>query len=119
MNELLLGSCRIQLIHAGIHWWDAGAFFGVVPMTMWSKRMAPDHVNRLRFAFNCCVVETDEHTVLVETGVGNRLADAELSRMNMPEQLPPLPEIVSSHGIDPEKIDLVINTHLHFDHCGG
>lgn len=119
MSELLLGSCRVRLIHAGIHWWDAGAFFGVVPKTMWSKHMVPDGLNRLRFAFNCVLVETGEHSVLVETGVGNRLTPMELSRMNMPEQLPPLPEMLSGQGIDPESIDLVINTHLHFDHCGG
>ena len=58
MSELTIGSCRIRVINAGIHWWDAGTFFGVVPKTMWSKRMAPDHLNRLRFGFNCCVVET-------------------------------------------------------------
>ena len=86
---------------------------------MWAKRMAADELNRLRFAFNCCVVETDEHTVLIDTGVGNRLSPMELARMNMPEQLPPLPEMLSGMGIDPERIDLVINTHLHFDHCGG
>ena len=119
MSELTLGSFRIRLIHAGIHWWDAGTFFGVVPKTMWSKRMAPDELNRLRFAFNCCLVETGDHTVLIETGVGDRLSPMELSRMNMPEQLPALPRMLSDLGIDPERIDLVINTHLHFDHCGG
>ncbi len=119
MSELTLGPCRIQVIHAGIHWWDAGTFFGVVPKTMWSKRMPPDEFNRLRFAFNCCLVETDRHTVLIETGVGNRLEPIELTRMNMPAQLPPLPDMLAASGIDPESIDLVINTHLHFDHCGG
>jgi glyoxylase-like metal-dependent hydrolase (beta-lactamase superfamily II) len=119
MSSLTVGSFRVRLIHAGIHWWDAGTFFGVVPKTMWSKFMAPDDLNRLRFAFNCCVVETGRHTVLIDTGAGNRLSPQELTRMNIPAQLPPLPDMLATHGIDPGSIDLVINTHLHFDHCGG
>jgi glyoxylase-like metal-dependent hydrolase (beta-lactamase superfamily II) len=119
MSVLKLGACRVKLIHAGLHWWDAGAFFGVVPKTMWSRHMTPDEENRLQFAFNCCVVEAGGHTVLIETGVGNRLSPIELTRMKMPKQLPAQPEMLVSAGIDPESIDLVINTHLHFDHCGG
>ena len=83
MSELILGSCRIQLINAATHWWDAGTFFGVVPKTMWSKHMTPDPLNRLRFAANCCLIETGGHTILIETGIGNRLSEMELSRMNL------------------------------------
>ncbi len=119
MSTLAVGSFRVQLIHTGIHWWDAGTFFGVVPKTMWSKRLAPDDLNRLRFACNCCVIDTGDHVVVVETGMGNRLSPIELSRMNMPEQLPPFAEILAVAGVDAGPIDLVINTHLHFDHCGG
>lgn len=119
MSELILGSCRIHLINAATHWWDAGTFFGVVPKTMWSKRMTSDSLNRLRFAANCCLIETGSQTILIETGVGNRLSEMELSRMNMPQQPPPMPDILAGLGIDPERVDLVVNTHLHFDHCGG
>jgi glyoxylase-like metal-dependent hydrolase (beta-lactamase superfamily II) len=119
MSELKLGSCRIRLIHAGLHWWDAGAFFGVVPKTMWGQRMTADEENRLQFAFNCCIIETERHTVLIETGAGNRLSPMELARMKMPAQLPPLPDLLAAQSIEPDSIDIVINTHLHFDHCGG
>ena len=44
MSALAVGSFRIQLVHAGIQWWDAGGFFGVVPKTLWSKRMACDDI---------------------------------------------------------------------------
>src|SRR5260370_14219595 len=69
--------------------------------------------------FNCYVIRTDEHSILIETGAGDKPNAKARERMNMPEAALGLPETLAAQGVDPESIDIVINTHLHFDHCGG
>jgi glyoxylase-like metal-dependent hydrolase (beta-lactamase superfamily II) len=55
----------------------------------------------------------------LETGEGGKMPEKARARMKLPAVHQPLPEILSAHGIEAEKIDIVVNTHLHFDHCGG
>jgi len=114
-----VGDLEITLVRAGFYWWDGGAMFGVVPKTLWSKRLEADVLNRVQLGFNCYVVRTGEHTILIETGAGDKPDHKARQRMKMPETAIVLPEILAAKGIDPESIDIVINTHLHFDHCGG
>jgi tetratricopeptide (TPR) repeat protein len=68
MSRIHLGDFQVTLVRAGVYHWDGGAFFGVVPKTLWSRRFPPDERNLVRLAFNCYVVETGEHTALIETG---------------------------------------------------
>jgi len=110
---LTLGRFRVTLVRAGHYHWDGGAVFGVVPKTMWSRNTPADSLNRVPLAFNCYVIETGKHTVLVETGGGHKFSPASRERMNLPA-LRPLPELLSQF-----QIDTVINTHLHWDHCSG
>ena len=117
-DTVTVGDFRISRILAGTYWWDGGAIFGVVPKTLWSRKFAADDLNRIHLAFNCYLIETGNHTVLVETGVGDKVDERARERMKIP-QPEPLPDIVARHGFDPESIDIVINSHLHFDHCGG
>jgi glyoxylase-like metal-dependent hydrolase (beta-lactamase superfamily II) len=119
MSRVALGDCEITLVRAGFYWWDGGAMFGVVPKTLWSKKFEPDPLNRIRLGFNCYVLRTDEHSILIETGAGDKLDPKARERMKLLGDAPALPEILAARGIDPETIDIVINTHLHFDHCGG
>jgi glyoxylase-like metal-dependent hydrolase (beta-lactamase superfamily II) len=119
MSRVTVGDLQITLVRAGVYHWDGGAVFGVVPKTLWSKRLTPDERNLVPLGFNCYVVETGEHTVLIETGGGDKMDSKALERMKMPTPPGPLPETISRHGIDPERIDIVVNTHLHWDHCGG
>ncbi len=93
--------------------------FGIVPKTLWSKRIEADERNRIPLAFNSYLIETGEHAVLIETGGGYEFDDRSRERMGMPERVVPLPEVLSAQGVDPERIDLVINSHLHWDHCSG
>jgi glyoxylase-like metal-dependent hydrolase (beta-lactamase superfamily II) len=119
MPGVVLGDFEITYIPAAVYWWDGGAFFGVVPKTLWSRKAAADELNRIQVAFNCYIVRTGEHTVLIETGGGDKLDARARERMRLPPEADPLPEIIARNGIDPESIDVVINSHLHFDHCGG
>lgn len=92
--------------------------FGVVPKTLWSKFQPADELNRIEAAFNCFVIETGERRILVETGGGVRHDERARDRMRLPAP-PLLPDVLAQHGFDPETVDTVINTHLHWDHCGG
>jgi glyoxylase-like metal-dependent hydrolase (beta-lactamase superfamily II) len=114
-----LGDFEITHIRAGSYRWDGGTFFGVVPKTLWGRRAPADEQNRIAVAMNCYVIRTGEHTILIETGAGDKLDERARERMALPARHEPLPAILAEAGIDPESIDIVVNSHLHFDHCGG
>src|SRR3954469_5180985 len=93
--------------------------FGVVPKPLWTRHTPADELNRVPLGFNCYVVRTGDHTVLIETGGGDKLDARARERARLPALAEPLPEVIARQGIDPETIDIVINSHLHWDHCGG
>jgi glyoxylase-like metal-dependent hydrolase (beta-lactamase superfamily II) len=89
--------------------------FGVVPKPLWEKRAPADALNRILLGLNTVVVRTGKHTVAIETGIGNKLPE-KLRAIYDAKAL--LPESFREAGIRMEEIDVVINSHLHFDHCG-
>ena len=119
MNRASLGDFEIILVRDGAYWWDGGAMFGVVPKTLWNKKLPADELNRVPLAFNCYLIRTGEHTVLIETGGGDKMDARARERMKLPPQPSRLPEVIAAQGIDPESVDIVINSHLHWDHCSG
>lgn len=92
--------------------------FGVVPKTLWSKHQPADELNRIEAGFNCFVIEGGSRRLLIDTGGGIRHDARALERMRVAEPAS-LRETLAAHGFDPDSFDLVINTHLHWDHCGG
>ena len=112
------GDMEVRYIDAGSFWLDGGSMFGIVPRTLWEKKMIPDERHRLKFACNSLLVRTGTKTVLVETGNGTKW-DEKLRKIYGFPANDPLTESLAKEGVRPEEIDLVINTHLHFDHAGG
>jgi glyoxylase-like metal-dependent hydrolase (beta-lactamase superfamily II) len=114
-----LGDFEILRVNQTAYWWDGGALFGVVPKTLWSRRIPPDELNRIPLAFNCYLIRTGSHNILIETGLGDKRDVRERERMRIPAVTESLPAAIAAQGIDPETIDIVINSHLHWDHCSG
>ncbi|MBZ5547701.1 MAG: MBL fold metallo-hydrolase [Acidobacteriia bacterium] len=115
MYRTSLGDFELTVVSDGTYFLDGGAFFGVVPKTMWSKKVAPDEQNRLEAGLNSLLVRTGEKNILIETGIGNKLPDKLVQIYKQPAKLL---DNLHTAGVAPEEIDIVINTHLHFDHCG-
>ena len=113
-----IGDIRITPVRAGSYWWDGGAMFGVVPKTLWSKHEPSDELNRIEAGFNCFVVETGDHRILIDTGGGTRHDERARDRIRLPDP-PRITDVLVQHGFAADSIDIVINTHLHWDHCGG
>jgi len=115
VHRLTLGDFEMTILSDGNYFLDGGAFFGVIPKVMWSKRMQPDELNRLSCGLNSVLVRGAKKTVLIETGIGNKLGER-MKKIYAPEEK--LLNSLHAVGVAPEEIDVVINTHLHFDHCG-
>jgi glyoxylase-like metal-dependent hydrolase (beta-lactamase superfamily II) len=114
-NSYTLGNFELSVFTDGTYLLDGGAMFGVVPKVMWERKAHADELNRIVLACNSLLVRDGKHTVLVETGIGPKLPE---KRRNIYQNTPQLPDNLRARGIDPTEIDIVINTHLHFDHCG-
>jgi glyoxylase-like metal-dependent hydrolase (beta-lactamase superfamily II) len=115
MHRLTLGDFELIAVSDGTYRLDGGAFFGVVPKVMWEKKVKADAENYVPVGLNSVVVRTGQHTVLIETGIGNKLPERLIKIFGQPAQLL---DNLNAAGISPEDIDIVINSHLHFDHCG-
>jgi len=115
MHRLALGDFELSVFSDGTYPLDGGAFFGVVPKVMWSRKLAADDKNYFTAGLNSLLIRTGKQTVLVETGMGNKLPDRMVKFYGQPARLL---ENLAAGGIAPEDVDIVINSHLHFDHCG-
>jgi len=112
-----LGRFRLQGISDGTWRIDGGAVFGVVPKVMWEKLKTPDNRNRIPMATNCLLVRTPDANVLIEAGMGLKLTEKERDIYGYEPQSG-ITDGLATLGIKPQDIDVVILSHLHFDHVG-
>ena len=113
-----VGKTDLRLLSDGEYWLDGAGSFGLIPKTEWQQLAEPDEKNRIRSQLWCLLVDTGEHKILVDTGYGDKLSDQERAFMCLQGDGRLLSDLAAV-GVAPEDIDMVINTHLHGDHCGG
>ncbi len=114
-----IGSIEIHIIHSGVVWVDSGGPWGLVPRALWSRYLQPDERHRVPMALLSLLVRAGEKTIVVDTGLGDKL-DAKARRIwGLEHPHGTLLDGLARLGVAPTEVDLVINTHLHADHCAG
>lgn len=113
------GGVRVALVQAGTFQSDAGTVFGPVPRMMWERLVADEMTPEglLTQALNCLLIETPAGRVLVETGIGERYDEHHRAQRGVAGE-PILPSLRKA-GFDPDSVDAIALSHLHFDHAGG
>jgi glyoxylase-like metal-dependent hydrolase (beta-lactamase superfamily II) len=114
-----LGSLEVHLVSDGVVHVDAGGLFGLVPPRLWGQLIQPDAQNRLPMALTCLLLRSGGKTIVVDTGLGEKLSDKEKLNWGLERPQGSLREGLARLGCAPEDVDVVIDTHLHWDHCGG
>jgi glyoxylase-like metal-dependent hydrolase (beta-lactamase superfamily II) len=114
---LKLGNLEFHVLLDGHVCLDGGAMFGVIPKVMWEKKIPADARNRIQLAMNCLLIHAGGKNILVETGAGGKMSPKLRDIYGL--EGPFVNDRLRDLGLDRTEIDIVINTHLHFDHCGG
>jgi glyoxylase-like metal-dependent hydrolase (beta-lactamase superfamily II) len=113
-----IGDVELTTLSDGHFRLDGGAMFGVIPKTLWSRRTTADDRNRIAMGIRPLLIRTAGRNVLIDAGVGDKLGpkEAEIYALDRARHLDvSLAEV----GLTADDIDVVIATHLHFDHSGG
>lgn len=115
---MLLGGVELRVVSDGVFWLDGGAHFGIVPRVLWEPLIAPDESHRVPMGLNCLFIESAGRKIVVDTGLGSKLSAKQRDILNLGRDKG-LVGALQEIGVAPEDVDIVINTHLHNDHCGG
>lgn len=98
---------------------DGGAMFGNAPRAVWQAWIPPDERHRIPLACRAMLVREPGRVVLCETGIGAFFEPAMRDRFGVVEDRHVLLESLAAVGVAPEDVDVVVLSHLHFDHAGG
>ncbi|NIS83146.1 MAG: MBL fold metallo-hydrolase [Anaerolineales bacterium] len=113
------GDLEVDLISDGLVRVDAGGPFGLVPRSLYERYVTLAEDNTLTMALTCMLVRSRGKTILIDTGLGNKLKKGAIRRWGLTRNAGGLLDNLAKKGVAAQDVDIVINTHLHSDHCGG
>lgn len=97
---------------------DGGSMFGVVPKTLWSKKIPANDLNLCAWQMRCLLIQHENRLILVDTGMGNKQPAKWQGYYDRTETID-LAEAIVQAGYSPNEVTDVVLTHIHFDHAGG
>ncbi len=116
--SLKIGEFYLYWLNGGHFRLDGGTMFGAVPKVLWEKKCAADKKNTIPMCNDALLVKTPDHNILIDTGIGNKLSDKQLSIFQVSSKWSLITELAEV-GLTRADIDLVLLTHCDFDHAGG
>jgi methylmalonyl-CoA epimerase len=112
------GDLELASVHDGLFGLDGGAMFGVVPRTLWEAHAPPDDRNRILLAMRPLIVEADWGRMIIDCGAGDKMNGKQRDIYAL-DRTRHLDHALAAVELDADTIDLVLATHLHWDHFGG
>ncbi|WP_189002485.1 MBL fold metallo-hydrolase [Deinococcus roseus] len=116
LKQHKIGGVQVTSLTDGHFRLDGGAMFGTVPKVLWNKLTPADDLNRIALRINPLLIQLQGKNILIETGMFE--GDAKFQGMFDLQRDSTVFEGLKAVGLDRTDIDLVVNTHLHFDHAG-
>jgi len=116
-QKYTLGDFELISVSDGFFRLDGGSMFGVIPKTMWSQKTRPDERNRILLAMRPLVVR-GSRTMIIDAGMGDK-ENEKFHEIYGVERKRHLDHTLAEAGLAAEDIDIVLASHLHFDHAGG
>lgn len=114
------GTMQLWSVQGNSQRLDGGAMFGNCPRALWARWCEPDEHNRIALACRCLLVGEDSgRRVLFETGIGSFFPPKLRERYGVQEAEHVLLRSLAALDVRPEDIDVIVLSHLHFDHAGG
>ncbi|MGE5399985.1 MAG: MBL fold metallo-hydrolase [Ignavibacteriales bacterium] len=114
-----IGKYLIETLETGTFALDGGAMFGIIPRPLWEKSNPADASNRVRLNARCMLLRSDNKTILVDTGMGDKWDEKSVNIYDIHNTTGSLTGSLEQKGLKPEDITDVLLTHCHFDHAGG
>ncbi|MFG6116669.1 MBL fold metallo-hydrolase [Halobacillus sp. MO56] len=119
METLQVGRAKLTWLQGGVTHLDGGAMFGVVPRPLWTKKYPVNDKNQIELRSDPILLEVDDRRFLIDSGVGNgKFSEKQIRNFGVLEESK-LDESLETLGLTTKDIDMVLMTHLHFDHACG
>ncbi len=119
METLNVGRAKLTWLKGGVSYLDGGAMFGVVPKALWTRKYPVNELNQIELRTDPILIQVDNKNILVDTGLGNNKFNEKQTRNFGIREESRIEESLNEVDLTIKDIDMILMTHLHYDHANG